>query len=166
MLGRNSSPLTCSEPARSFATAARIISMLSRVGYPTNQTTPSPGVIAAASGGLSELLAPTRGGLRPRALQRVREYILTHLAENVSNRVLAELVGLSVFHFARAFRQSAGMSPHRFMLQSRVERVKRLLVETELPLSQIAILAGFADQSHCTRRFGQGNRVKKSVTKW
>ena len=140
--------------------------MLSRVGNPTNHATPPPGVIAASSDGRSELLVRTRGGLRPRAFQRVREYILTHLAQNISNRVLAELVGLSVFHFARAFRQSAGLSPHRFMLESRVERVKHLLVETELSLSQIAIRAGFADQSHCTRRFRELVGITPSRFRW
>ena len=140
--------------------------MLSRVENPTNHATPSPGVIAAGSGRLGERLVPPRGGLRPRAFQRVREYILTHLAQNISNRVLAELVGLSVFHFARAFRQSAGLSPHRFMLESRVERVKHLLVETELSLSQIAIRAGFADQSHCTRRFRELVGITPSRFRW
>jgi transcriptional regulator GlxA family with amidase domain len=140
--------------------------MLSRVDTPTNQATPSPGVIALASGGFSELLVPSRGGLRPRAFRRVRQYILAHLAENISNRVLAELVGLSAFHFARAFRQSAGVSPHRFMLQSRVERVKHLLVETELSLSQIAIHTGFADQSHCTRRFRELVGITPSRFRW
>ena len=131
-----------------------------------NQITPPPGAIALASDGFSGNLVPTRGGLRPRAFQRVREYILTHLAENISNHVLAELVGLSVFHFTRAFKQSAGVSPHRFMLQSRVERVKRLLVETELPLARIAILAGFADQSHCTRRFRELAGITPSRFRW
>jgi len=45
------------------------------------------------------------------------------------------------------------MPPHRFLLQRRVERVKHLLIETDLPLAEIAVAAGFADQSHCTRRF-------------
>ena len=140
--------------------------MLSRLDNPTNQITPPPGTIAPASDGFGGNLVPTRGGLRPRAFQRVREYILAHLAENISNRVLAELVGLSVFHFARSFRQTAGVSPHRFMLESRVERVKHLLVETELSLSQIAIRAGFADQSHCTRRFREFVGITPSRFRW
>jgi transcriptional regulator GlxA family with amidase domain len=140
--------------------------MLSRVGDPTNQAKALPGAIAMGSGGLGELLVPARGGLRPRAFARVREYILTHLAENISNRVLAELAGSSVFHFARAFRRSAGMSPHRFVLLSRVERVKHLLVETGLPLSQIAIRAGFTDQSHCTRRFRELVGITPSRFRW
>ena len=140
--------------------------MLSRVGNPTNHTKPSPGVIAVGASGLGELLVPSRGGLRPRAFQRAREYILTHLAENISNSALAELVGLSAFHFARAFRQSAGVSPHRFLLESRVERVKQLLVESDLPIVQIAILAGFADQSHCTRQFRKIAGITPGMFRW
>jgi transcriptional regulator GlxA family with amidase domain len=140
--------------------------MLSRVGNSANHTKPSPGVIAVGASGLGELLVPSRGGLRPRPFQQVREYILIHLAGNISNGVLAELVGLSVFHFARAFRRSAGVSPHRFLLQSRVERVKHLLVETELPIVQIAILAGFADQSHCTRQFRKIAGITPGMFRW
>jgi AraC-like DNA-binding protein len=104
--------------------------------------------------------------LPPRAFRRVREYILEHLAEDISNRALAELVGLSACYFARVFKQSAGVSPHRFVLQSRVDRVMYLLAETELPLAQIAVVAGFADQSHCTRRFRQLVGITPSRFRW
>ena len=140
--------------------------MLSRVGNPANHTKPSPGVISAGASGLRDLAVPSRGGLRPRAFQQVREYILSHLAENISNSALAELVGLSAFHFARAFRQSAGVSPHRFLLESRIARVKQLLVETDLPISQIAILAGFGDQSHCARQFRKRVGITPSRFRW
>jgi transcriptional regulator GlxA family with amidase domain len=130
--------------------------MLSRVGNLASQPEPQPGVIVAGLGDIADsgdVHIPARGGLPPRALRRVREYILAHLTEKISNQTLAELAGLSVWYFGRAFKQSAGVPPHRFVLESRVERVKTLLAETELPLAQIAINAGFADQSHCTRWF-------------
>src|SRR5258708_34726289 len=90
----------------------------------TNQLKPPPGVIVAVLGDVADngdVHVPGRGGLRPRAFRRVREYIHAHLAENISNRVLAELVGLSACYFVRAFKQSTGVSPHRFVLQSRVD---------------------------------------------
>jgi len=130
--------------------------MLSRVGNLQSQSETQSGVAVAGPGnGLDsgDLHAPSRSGLPPRAFRRVREYIVVHLAEDLSNPVLAGLVGLSTYYFTRAFKRSAGVSPHRFVLRCRVERVKQLLVETELPLAQIAITAGFNDQSHCTRRF-------------
>jgi AraC-like DNA-binding protein len=96
---------------------------------------------------------PSRGGLPPRVLRRVREYIAAHLQQTISIQMLADVAGLSMFHFARTFKQSEGVTPHRFLLQSRLRRVQELLANTELPLSEIAIAAGFSDQSHCARRF-------------
>jgi AraC-like DNA-binding protein len=96
---------------------------------------------------------PPRGGLPPRVLRRVREYIAAHLQQTISIQMLADVAGLSMFHFARTFKQSEGVTPHRFLLQSRLRRVQELLANTELPLSEIAIAAGFSDQSHCARRF-------------
>jgi transcriptional regulator GlxA family with amidase domain len=67
--------------------------------------------------------------------------------------VLAEIAQLSVHHFARAFRQSLGIPPHNYIVQRRVEHAQRLLRNTNLPLSEIAIEAGFTDQSHLARHF-------------
>ena len=143
--------------------------MLSRVGDLTNQLGPPSDMIVAGSGDVADsggAHVPMRGGLRPSAFRRVREYILAHLAEDISIRVLAEFVGLSAWHFARAFKQTAGVPPHRFVLQSRVERVKHLLVETELPVAQIAVAAGFADQSHCARWFREIVGITPSRFRW
>ena len=143
--------------------------MVPRVDNPTNRVEPPPGMIVAGFGDVAETGAvhvPARGGLPPRAFRRVREYILAHLAEDIRNPVLAELAGLSVCHFSREFKRSMGVSPHRFVLQSRVERVKQLLVETDLPLAHIAITAGFADQSHCTRRFHELVGITPSRFRW
>jgi AraC-like DNA-binding protein len=143
--------------------------MLSRVGNSTSQLEPQPGVIVAGLGDVTEsgdVRMPARGGLPPRALRRVRDYILAHLTEKISNHTLAELAGLSVCYFGRAFKQSAGVPPHRFILETRVERVKTLLAETELPLAEIAITAGFADQSHCTRRFTEFVGITPRRFRW
>ena len=109
---------------------------------------------------------PSRGGLPPRVLRRVREYIAAHLQQNISVRMLADVAGLSMFHFARTFKQSEGVTPHRFLLQSRLRRVQELLANTELPLSQIAIAAGFSDQSHCARRFREFVGVTPRRYRW
>ena len=107
-----------------------------------------------------------RGGLPPRALRRVRDYVLEHLADNISVEALAAIVGLSRFHFARAFKQSEGVTPHRFLLQCRVRRAQELLAGTELPLAQIALAAGFSDQSHCSRRFRELVGLTPSKYRW
>jgi AraC-like DNA-binding protein len=93
------------------------------------------------------------GGLAPRALQRVREYVEEHLSENIELETLADIAGLSKWHFARAFKQSVGTPPHFYLVQRRLERAQQLLAETDLPLAQIALKIGFSDQSHFSRRF-------------
>lgn len=94
-----------------------------------------------------------RRGLSPRVLQRVREYVEAHLEDNVTMHALANIAGLSISYFSRAFRESEGLTPHRYLMQCRLLRALELLVRTELPLCEIARASGFSDQSHCTRRF-------------
>jgi AraC family transcriptional regulator len=115
---------------------------------------------------LATVRAPARGGLAPRALRRVREYVLAHLEEDISNGVLANLAGLSSYHFTRVFKQSTGVSPQRFVRERRVERVKHLLVETDLSIAQIALAAGFADHSHCSRWFREIAGITPSRFRW
>jgi AraC-like DNA-binding protein len=107
---------------------------------------------------LVRYLEPTpraRGGLPATAMRRLQEYVETHLSENVDLPVLAGIAGLSVFHFAREFKRTAGVTPHYYLLEKRVERAKTLLSRTDLSLSEIALASGFFDQSHLTRRFRQ-----------
>jgi transcriptional regulator of acetoin/glycerol metabolism len=99
--------------------------------------------------------AQARGGLPPGAMRRVREYVDAHLGESMDLAELASIAGLSVFHFARQFKQSAGVTPHSYLVQRRVERAQDLLARTDLALSEIAVAAGFSDQSHLARHFRQ-----------
>ena len=121
---------------------------------------PSPGESAAP------LRPQIRGGLPPRALRRVREFIEAHLEQTISIQALATTAGLSMYHFARAFKQSEGMTPHDYLVQCRVRRARDLLAATDLPLSEIALAAGFADQSHCARRFREHVGVTPSSYRW
>jgi AraC-like DNA-binding protein len=123
---------------------------------------------AREAGALSvvQLCTRIRGGLPPRALRRVRQFIETHLEENISIQTLATLAGLSKYHFARAFKQSEAMTPHGYLVQCRVRRAQDLLAATDLPLSEIALASGFADQSHCARRFREHVGVTPSSYRW
>jgi AraC family transcriptional regulator len=94
-----------------------------------------------------------RGGLAPWQLGRVREYVALHLAEPLPIEQLSALVRLSASHFTRAFRVSMGMSPHTFIVRQRIEQAKRLIRQTEAPLSEIALSCGLSDQAHLTRLF-------------
>lgn len=101
----------------------------------------------------STKIGAARGGLAPGALRRVREYIEEHVTENISLETLAEVADLSRCHFARAFKQSVGTAPHAYLMQRRLERAERLLVETDAPLCQVALDSGFGDQSTFSRYF-------------
>jgi AraC-like DNA-binding protein len=115
---------------------------------------------------LTENLASRRGGLPPRLTRHIGEYIESHLGENISLVRMAEMAGLSVFHFARAFRQSFGAPPHSYLLRRRIERADHLLKKTELALSEIALSTGFSDQSHFARHFRRVTGMTPSAARW
>ncbi|MDB5482968.1 MAG: AraC family transcriptional regulator [Caulobacteraceae bacterium] len=97
--------------------------------------------------------APAKGGLPPRTMRRVEDYIEENLGNPVPIVDLAELCRLSVRHFTLAFTQSFGQPPHGYIVRRRIERANQLMVRTEEPLSQIALDCGLADQSHLTKWF-------------
>jgi AraC family transcriptional regulator len=107
--------------------------------------------VAQTYGGLRR--DPHRGGLAPWQAKRACEMLESDLAGNLSLEQIAAEFDLSVSHFSRAFRISTGLPPHQWLLRQRVEAAKRLMTVRDLPLSEIAISAGFAHQSHFTRVF-------------
>jgi transcriptional regulator GlxA family with amidase domain len=124
----------------------------------------------ATSASTAELFAQPpalfRGGLPPGVRRRVHEFIEARLEKNIALRELAGIARLSIGHFARAFRQSEGVSPHDYLMQRRVARAQDLLGSTDLPLSEIAIACGFADQSHFSRRFKERLGITPSRYRW
>jgi transcriptional regulator of acetoin/glycerol metabolism len=94
-----------------------------------------------------------RGGLSAGALRRVCEFVESHLEDDINLETLAAEARLSVYHFARGFKLSTGVSPLRYVLEQRVKRARQLLVQTDLPLSAIASAVGFFDQGHLSRQF-------------
>ncbi len=94
-----------------------------------------------------------RGGLAPWQMRRVTEYLRTHLRDDTALETLSDMVSLSRSYFCRAFKASTGLPPHQWLLKTRIERAKELLVEGTISLAQIALLIGFADQAHFTRMF-------------
>jgi AraC family transcriptional regulator len=90
----------------------------------------------------------TEGGLSKRRLDRVIEYIHEHLASDLSLTELAGVAHISPSHFNHLFKRAIGLPVHRYVLRARVERAMQLLLDERLPLSEIALLAGFANQSH------------------
>jgi AraC-like DNA-binding protein len=100
---------------------------------------------------------PTRpspsGGLAPSQRRRALEFIAAHLDGSVTVADIARHCGLSVGHFVSAFKHSTGLTPHHWLTERRVDAAKRLLKDGDLPLAQIALACGFANQSHFTRVF-------------
>ena len=80
------------------------------------------------------------------------EYLDTHFRENVTLSQLSEIVNLSKFHLLRLFQAAVGFPPHAYLIQKRIDYAKGLLLQ-DLPIVQVALEAGFVDQSHFTRRF-------------
>jgi len=96
---------------------------------------------------------PVRGGLPAWQQKRVVEFIEEHLAEDISLTALAELVDLSLYHFARAFTQSFGAPPHRYHMARRMDLAKNLLQMPTLSVTQIGSRIGFRETSSFTRAF-------------
>jgi AraC family transcriptional regulator len=89
-------------------------------------------------------------------LGRVREFVETRLSEGFGLAEMAASAGLSAWHFSRAFKAATGQTPRAFVVARRIERAKRLLAETRMPLAEVARECGFADQAHLTTAFGRG----------
>jgi AraC family transcriptional regulator len=103
------------------------------------------------SGSLEE--GAVSGGLPGFKLRRAKEFMGEHLEEDLTLRQVAEAVGFSQFHFARAFRRSTGLTPQQYLTQQRINRAKELLITGDLPLVEVSIQAGFKNQSHFTTLF-------------
>jgi AraC-like DNA-binding protein len=103
-------------------------------------------------------------GLAPWQARRVNELIDANLASRIGIAHLAAECKLSSGHFSRAFLQTFGVPPHRWLLHRRVERSKQLISSTDLPLADIGLVCGFASQSHFSRVFSM--MVGTTPTNW
>lgn len=97
----------------------------------------------------------TSGGLAPWQLRRVLDFLSAHLSDDPTVAELARECGLSSGYFARAFRQTTGVTPHQWLIRKRVERARGLLLGNGLGLADVAVLCGFVDQSHFSRVFAK-----------
>jgi AraC family transcriptional regulator len=103
--------------------------------------------------GRAEERSFVRGGLAAWQKTRVADYLEERLGENVLLSSLAEVAGLSPFHFSRAFKQSFGMPPLRYVTSRRIEHAKMLLAGREASVTQIAMAVGFGETSSFTTAF-------------
>jgi len=92
-------------------------------------------------------------GLSASQLRLVIDYMESHLNEKTTISELAKLVDLTRFHFIRSFKQSAGVPPHQFMIQRRVERAKEMLAERGHSIADVAAGSGFNSSIQLSRAF-------------
>jgi AraC family transcriptional regulator len=91
--------------------------------------------------------------LTRRKLSRVQELIESRLDAGLTLQELATAVGYSRSHFLRAFHATTGVTPHRYLLNRRIERARRLLGDPEMSIAQVAYSCGFSSQAHLTLAF-------------
>ena len=108
--------------------------------------------VAQTYGGMRPMSQPVRGGLAPWQERRAKELIDANLG-GVPVEELARECGFSKAHFSRAFSQSIGMAPHRWLMKRRIDVAKETLRDGRLSISDVAVACGFCDQSHLTRAF-------------
>jgi AraC family transcriptional regulator len=93
------------------------------------------------------VLPPMRGGLAARQQRRIVEFIEEHLADDFPLATLANLAQLSTYHFARAFKRSFGIPPHRYHTNRRIERARALLADPKTSVADVALEVGFSGAS-------------------
>jgi AraC-like DNA-binding protein len=109
--------------------------------------------VAQTYGGMLARSNAMRGGLAAWQEKRAKDMLAADLTGGMSLKEIALACGLSVSHFARAFRRSTGQAPHAWLQRHRVELAKAMLQRRDHALADIALACGFANQSHFTRVF-------------
>jgi AraC family transcriptional regulator len=104
----------------------------------------------------------SRGGLNTRVLRLLDEYIRARLAEPITLEDLRGVAGLSPRHFLRAFLASMGTTPHRYVLNLRIEDAKRRLVNSNEDLTGIASASGFSHSQHFSTTFRRATGMTPS----
>jgi AraC family transcriptional regulator len=114
-------------------------------------------------GGVRISASQFRGGLSSLQMRRATELLEAHLDGSIALQQIAEACELSVSHFARAFKQTFRTPPYRWLIERRVDRARDLMTNSRLPLADIAIQCGFADQSALNRSFKRIHGVTPGI---
>lgn len=110
-------------------------------------------LLAAVLGAARELEPPLRRRATPGWLRRAREVLHDASPDGPGLAELADLVGVHRVHLARTFRRHYGTTVGEYARGLRLRRAERELAEGDRPLGEIALRAGFYDQSHFNRHF-------------
>jgi AraC family transcriptional regulator len=102
---------------------------------------------------VAQIITSGNRSLTRTQLQRSIDYIHTHLDQDLSLAEIADVINISPVYFSRLFKQAIGTSPHQYVIQQRVEQAKKMLSNTDLAISDIALQVGFSSQSHLAQQF-------------
>ena len=89
----------------------------------------------------------------PRWIDEVDRIVRTRFRDTLTVRAIAEEIGLHPVHVARTFRDTRGLTIADRIRTLRIAEAERLLRDSPMPLAEVALCAGFADQSHFTKTF-------------
>jgi AraC-like DNA-binding protein/DNA-binding MarR family transcriptional regulator len=124
--------------------------LLRKVGHNAESRRTAPGVDA-------------RGGLTPWQLRRATEFMRQRMAHPITTKEIAASIELSDSYFRRAFKNATGVTPHKWLLSARINYAQKLLKEAAVPMSEIASVTGFGDQSHFSRTFQRTTGVSPRI---
>jgi AraC-like DNA-binding protein len=153
-LGGRALPFVADPVQEPKPTARRIVALLAEIGDPISELSCAEIAVAVADCLLSLSDRPDRrrATVDIRAVEQVREYLAAHAREQTPASTLEKIAGTDRFTITRHFRWAFGTSPDRYRTLRRLE-LAQAAIETGQPLAQVAVEAGFADQSHMSRQF-------------
>ena len=141
-----------------WETAAKLKAQSENPGVGQRQYAEALGIVMAhellrLDNGTAPKRQHIRGGLAGWQEKKVAQHIEEHLADDISLAALADVARLSLYHFVRAFKQSFGLPPHRYMSSLRIEQAKSLLANPGVSVTQIGVNLGFRETSSFTSAF-------------
>jgi AraC family transcriptional regulator len=86
-------------------------------------------------------------------VQQALELIDSNLADRLTLRHIAERLDMSPYHLAHVFKRTVGLPPHQYLIHRRIECARHLLQKTDLPIAEVALAVGCANQSHFSALF-------------
>ena len=97
---------------------------------------------------VSPAMFASRGRLSKSRLNKVYEYVEANLNRDIPLSDLAVAAAMSPYYFARLFKQTTGTTPHRYVIQRRIERAKELLRNPKISVFEVGIRVGYLDSKH------------------
>jgi AraC-like DNA-binding protein len=112
---------------------------------------------------LPQPIAPSLKRHHLSTVEKAKDYLLQHFDQDVHLQALADHCCVSLFHFARIFKEITGWSPHQYLTSIRLHHARVLMESTEQPVSEIALLCGYSSTEHFSTAYRQRFGVAPSL---